>query len=163
MIPVIFWLLPVTVPPRVKAGVVVPQYGTPELFVRKKAEVEADERPVPPFATASTPTKDEVEILVRPEPLPVKVFEPMLMLPKPEAMEPEVRVPTEERLVAVVRPFNIVRDEVASDETRPFVAKRRPFKDEARVVFPETDNAVAEVVARVVVALKVWAPVQVFA
>jgi len=113
----------------------------------------------------STPTSDEVEMLVSPEPLPVNVFEPMLILPKPEAMEPDVRVPTEERLVAVVRPFKIVRDEVARDETRPFVEKSRPFKEEARVVDPDIESVVAEravavVVARVVVALNVCAPVQ---
>ena len=39
------------VPPRVKAGVVVAQDGTPEELVRKKEEMEVVERPVPPYTT----------------------------------------------------------------------------------------------------------------
>ena len=46
-------MFPITVPPRVKAGVVVPVYGLPEALVRKKEEVEAEVSPVPPFPTAS--------------------------------------------------------------------------------------------------------------
>ena len=137
-----------------KAGVVVPVYGLPEESVKKNDDAETDERPVPPFATASTPTSDEVEILVKPDPLPVKILVPMLMLPKPEAIEPEVRIPTEERLVAVVRPFSTAIDEVARDETRPLVEKRRPFNDEARVVEPEMFN-VPVAVRLVAVALPV--------
>ena len=127
-------MLPVTVPPRVKAGVVVPQYGVPDEFVRKNEDVEAEERPVPPFPTARMPTRDEVEMLVRPDPLPVNIFEPMLILPKPDPIEPEMRVPT------VVRFKRLVMDEVAREEMRPFVAKRRPLSDEANVVVPETFN-----------------------
>ena len=63
-------MLPVTVPPRVKAGVVVPQYGVPDEFVRKNEEVEAEERPVPPFPTATTPESALAERLVNAEPLP---------------------------------------------------------------------------------------------
>jgi len=64
-------LLPVNVPPRVKAGVVVPVYGLPDESVRKNEDVEADEKPVPPLATGTIPEISEVEIpaLTQLEPL----------------------------------------------------------------------------------------------
>ena len=164
------------VPPRVKAGVVVPQNGEPEEFERKNADVEAEESPVPPFATAKVPEVTfEALRLVSPDPLPVKVFEPILILPKPLPIEPEVSVPTEARLVALVRPASVVifgndviaartaiavvearelvkkrlfdpsvksfvlilRDEVATALTAPFVPQSRPF-NEPSVVVPVT-------------------------
>lgn len=63
-------------------------------------------------------------------------------------------------------------EDVARAETIPFVPKNKPFKeptDRLAVVVVAvterelTESAVAEVVASVVVALKVWAPVHVFA
>ena len=49
--PVIDWLLPVIVPPKVNAGVEVPQYGLPDASLSMNAEVEAELSPVPPLAT----------------------------------------------------------------------------------------------------------------
>ena len=66
-------MLPVSVPPRVKAGVVVPQNGVPVADESKKEEIEVVERPVPPPVTPITPTSDDVEILVKPDPLPFGV------------------------------------------------------------------------------------------
>ena len=89
--------------------------------------------PVPPRAAARTPE----EILpafnvVNPDPLPVNVLEPILILPKPVVIEPEASVPT------VARFERLVIVDVASDDTRPFIENKRPFNDEARFVEPVT-------------------------
>src|SRR5271154_5634949 len=82
-------------------------HPVPEELPMRRSLAEAVEVPVPPLALATMPTNDEVEMLVSPEPFREKVFEPMLMLPKPEPMEPEVSVPT------VARLERLVMDEVA--------------------------------------------------
>ena len=120
---------------------------------RATAVVDADERncrlliapvadvaPVPPLATERDPKVIfEPLRLVSPEPLPVKVFEPTLILPKPLPIEPEVRVPTvarveaevragnEARLPALVRPAKVVifGREVVADTTAMAVVEAR--------------------------------------
>ena len=147
-------MLPVTAPPRVNIGVVVPQYGIPLPSVNKNADVEAELSPVPPLFTGITPEIFEELILVNPDPLPVNVLEPILILPKPEPIEPEVTLPT------VARFERLVIVDVASDDTRPFVENKRPFNEEARFVEPVTLSAPVVVVLAVRVPVAVtFAPV----
>jgi hypothetical protein len=72
--PVTVCEFPVIAPPKVNAGVLVPQKGTPKELVSRNAEVEAVVSPVPPFATARTPDEifDAFKLL-NPEPFPVIV------------------------------------------------------------------------------------------
>ena len=108
--------------------------------------------PVPPFATPRVPEVIfEPLRLVSPNPLPVKVFEPILILPKPLPIEPEVSVPTVARLEAEVRPANVVifgndvvaaRTAIAVVEARELV-KYRLFVPSAKalVVVPAKAEA----------------------
>ena len=110
----------------------------PPVEYRKPDGKEA--APVPPFATAKVPEVIfEPLRLVIPDPLPVKVFEPILMLPKPLPIEPEVSVPTvarleaevsagnEARLPADVKPANVVMfgSDVVADRTAMAVVEAR--------------------------------------
>ena len=89
---------------------------------------------MPPFPTATVPeVMFEPLKFVNPDPLPVKIFEPILILPKPLPIEPEVSVPTEARLEAEVRPASVVifgndvvaaRTAIAVVEARELVKKR---------------------------------------
>src|ERR1035438_8069847 len=132
--------VPVKVPLVSVFPVVLPMRSWPSVYVVC---------PVPPFATAKVPEVIfEPLRLVSPDPLPVKVFEPILMFPKPLPIEPEVNAPTEARLEAEVRPASVVifGNDVVADRTAIAVVEARVFVKYR--LFDPSDKALVVVPAR---------------
>ena len=134
-------MLPVTVPPSVNAGVVVPQNGVPVALERKNDEIDVVESPVPPFPTASG-VPDQFELLT------------VLRV----AREPRPNIDVVLKL----------RDDVAITPTEPLVPNKSPDNEPIErppvVDVPVTENTfavneLAEVVARVLVPSTARVPV----
>ena len=130
---------------RPKDEVAISFHAVPEALPIRRLFAITTALPVPPCAAAKIPEEMFPAFNeVRPDPLPVNVFEPIFILPNPEPIEPDVSAPT------VARFERLVILDVASEETRPFVENKRPLNELARVVVPDTLNVPVAVIFEVV-------------